>query len=86
MAKKEAGKKNLVQKENETKVSAEENGESKRTSRKRPLPAELPSPPEERETLKTKPQNKRNRKQNLSQENILNVIDKDELKKRAAKV
>ena len=49
-------------------MSAEENGESKRTSRKRPLPAELPSPPEERETLKTKPQNKRNRKQNLSQE------------------
>jgi hypothetical protein len=87
LAKKEAGKKILPQKENETcNVATDSPSADKRNSRKRPLASELvSSPPDDGETSRLKPK-KRNRKQNLSEANILNIIDEEELKKRAAKV
>lgn len=89
MAKKEAGKKNILQKENEVTADAAVKipiTDNTRHSRKRLLVVEtVSSPPDDGEASRTKPK-KRNRKQNLSEANILNIIDEEELKKRATKV
>ena len=80
----------MLQKENETASVAATDGpdaDNKRSSRKRPLAAEtVSSPPDNGEASRLIKPKKRSRKQNLSEANILNIIDEEELKKRAAKV